>query len=81
MTFSADPEQVIPWVVRAIHNVLEAASRHYDIQRVVLTSSAIAAVFPEPNKEGIVVREGEIAFSMKKEEKNASTNTGSRLLE
>ncbi|KAJ5463745.1 NAD-dependent epimerase/dehydratase [Penicillium sp. IBT 31633x] len=57
VTFSADPEQVIPWVVRAIHNVLEAASRHCDIQRVVLTSSAIAAVFPEPNKEGIVVRE------------------------
>jgi nucleoside-diphosphate-sugar epimerase len=46
-------------VVRAINNLLEAASRHCDIQRVVMTSSAITALFPEPNKEGIVVHEGE----------------------
>lgn len=49
----------MPWVLRATQNVLEAASRHRDIRRVVMTSSAVAALFPEANKEGIVVREGE----------------------
>lgn len=49
----------MPWVLRATDNLLEAASRHRDIRRVVMTSSAVAVLFPEPNKEGIVVREGE----------------------
>ncbi|KAJ5926150.1 hypothetical protein N7516_007923 [Penicillium verrucosum] len=57
VTFSSNPEEVVPWVLRATHNVLEAASRHRDIRRVVMTSSAVAALFPEPNKQGIVVRE------------------------
>lgn len=30
-----------------------------------MTSSAIAALFPEPNKEGIVVREGRIQIATK----------------
>ena len=46
-------------MLRAIHNVLEAASRNSAIRRVVLTSSAVTVLFPEPNKEGIVVHEGE----------------------
>ncbi|EKV06512.1 NADPH-dependent methylglyoxal reductase (D-lactaldehyde dehydrogenase, putative) [Penicillium digitatum PHI26] len=57
VTLNSNPEEVVPWVVRATHNVLEAASRHSDIKRVVLTSSAVAVLFAEPNKEGIVVRE------------------------
>ncbi|KAJ5261587.1 NAD-dependent epimerase/dehydratase [Penicillium chrysogenum] len=57
VSFSSNPDEVVPWVVRAINNLLEAASRHCDIQRVVMTSSAITALFPEPNKEGIVIRE------------------------
>ncbi|KXG52016.1 NAD-dependent epimerase/dehydratase [Penicillium griseofulvum] len=57
LSFSSNPEEVVPWVLRAVHNVLEACSRHRDIKRVVMTSSAIAALFPQPNKEGIVVRE------------------------
>ncbi|KAJ5817358.1 NAD-dependent epimerase/dehydratase [Penicillium robsamsonii] len=56
VSFSSNPEEVVPWVLRAVHNVLEAASRHCDIQRVVMTSSSITALFPEPNKEGIVIR-------------------------
>ena len=46
-------------MLRAIHNVLEAASRNTAIRRVVLTSSAVTVLFPEPDKEGLVVREGE----------------------
>ncbi|KAJ5781276.1 hypothetical protein N7457_006436 [Penicillium paradoxum] len=57
VTFGLNPEEVIPWVLRAIHNLLEAASRNCDIQRVVMTSSAITALFPQPDKEGIVVHE------------------------
>ncbi|CAI7598102.1 hypothetical protein PCG10_009129 [Penicillium crustosum] len=57
VTFGPNPEEVVPWVLRATHNVLEAASRHSDIRRVVMTSSAVAALFPPTNKEGIVVRE------------------------
>jgi nucleoside-diphosphate-sugar epimerase len=58
VSFNSNAEDVVPWVIRAIHNVLQAASKNHDIQRVVMTSSAITALFPEPNKEGIVVREG-----------------------
>lgn len=57
VSFSSNPEEVVPWVLRATHNVLEAASRHSGIRRVVMTSSALAALFSEPNKEGIIVRE------------------------
>ncbi|KAF4772063.1 hypothetical protein HAV15_004940 [Penicillium sp. str.  len=57
VTFGSNPEEVVPWVLRATHNLLEAASRHPDIRRVVMTSSAVAALFPEANKEGVVVRE------------------------
>ncbi|KAJ5511331.1 NAD-dependent epimerase/dehydratase [Penicillium expansum] len=57
VTFSSNPEEVVPWVVRATHNVLEAASRHSNIKRVVLTSSAVAVLIAQPNTEGIVVRE------------------------
>ncbi|KAJ5555814.1 NAD-dependent epimerase/dehydratase [Penicillium sp. DV-2018c] len=56
VSFSPNTEKVIPWVVMAIENLLEAASRRSDIKRVVMTSSAIAALFPVSNKE-IVVRE------------------------
>jgi nucleoside-diphosphate-sugar epimerase len=50
---------VIPPVVKATHNVLEAASRHSEIQRVVLTSSSVAVLFPEADKEGVSVDESE----------------------
>lgn len=39
--------------------MLEAASRHSNIKRVVLTSSAVAVLIAQPNTEGIVVHEGE----------------------
>ncbi|KAJ5124999.1 uncharacterized protein N7515_008824 [Penicillium bovifimosum] len=50
-SFKPNVEEVVGWAVRAIHNLLEAASRHSDIKRVVMTSSAIAALFPVSNKE------------------------------
>ncbi|KAH8695618.1 cinnamoyl-CoA reductase [Talaromyces proteolyticus] len=50
MTFSTDPNLVIPWVVRATQNILEAASQQ-PVKRVVLTSSSTAALVPEANLE------------------------------
>ncbi|KAJ6084841.1 hypothetical protein N7499_004470 [Penicillium canescens] len=57
ISFDSDPGRVIPSVVKATHNVLEAASRHSEIQRVVLTSSSVAVLFPEADKEGVSVDE------------------------
>jgi nucleoside-diphosphate-sugar epimerase len=47
-------------VVKATHNVLEAASRRCEIQRVVLTSSSLAVLLPEADKEGVSVDESEL---------------------
>ncbi|KAJ6104764.1 NAD dependent epimerase/dehydratase [Penicillium sp. IBT 18751x] len=57
VSFNDDPNLVIPWVVRAVENVLEAASRHSSIKRFVLTSSSSAVLIPAPNKEGVRVDE------------------------
>ncbi|KAJ5766059.1 uncharacterized protein N7511_003675 [Penicillium nucicola] len=57
VSFDSDPEKVITSVVKATRNVLEAASRHSEIQRVVLTSSSVAVLFPEADKEGVSVDE------------------------
>ncbi|KAJ5306964.1 hypothetical protein PENANT_c003G11043 [Penicillium antarcticum] len=59
VSFNSDPEKVITPVVKATHNVLEAAARYSEIQRVVLTSSSVAVLFPEADKEGVSVDEGE----------------------
>ncbi|KAF9889633.1 hypothetical protein FE257_007141 [Aspergillus nanangensis] len=50
LTFSPDPESVIPWVVGATLNVLEAAQQH-SVKRVVLVSSSSAADMMTPSAE------------------------------
>ncbi|QKX55360.1 uncharacterized protein TRUGW13939_02452 [Talaromyces rugulosus] len=59
VSFSPNADEVIPKVVAATENILEAAARQPEgsIQRVVLTSSASAAALPQPGVEGIVVTE------------------------
>ncbi|KAE8413124.1 NAD dependent epimerase/dehydratase [Aspergillus pseudocaelatus] len=42
LTFSSNPDAVIPWVIDAIRTILEVASKHSTIRRVVLTSSSRA---------------------------------------
>ncbi|KAE8381963.1 hypothetical protein BDV26DRAFT_278373 [Aspergillus bertholletiae] len=49
LTFGNDPNAVIPWVVRATQNILEAAAKTPSVKRVVLTSSSTAALTPIPN--------------------------------
>ncbi|KAJ5580526.1 hypothetical protein VI817_009794 [Penicillium citrinum] len=51
LSFSSDPNAVIPWVAQAAKDILEIASRKSSIKRVVLASSSTAAymTWPEPN--------------------------------
>ncbi|CRG86213.1 Aldehyde reductase 2 [Talaromyces islandicus] len=59
VSFNPNAEEVIPKVVSATENILEAAAKQPEglVQRVVLTSSASAAALPQPGVEGIVVTE------------------------
>ncbi|OHE94957.1 NAD dependent epimerase/dehydratase [Colletotrichum orchidophilum] len=58
ISMSDDPKAVIPWVVKATEIALSAAAKHPSIKRVVLTSSAFAAIIPQANKEGVYIDEG-----------------------
>lgn len=58
MTFGSDPEAIIPWVIKASENMLEAAASKPTIKRFVLTSSSTAVVIPVADKEGVRVDEG-----------------------
>ncbi|KAJ5519845.1 aldehyde reductase [Penicillium fimorum] len=57
LSFSSDPNTVIPWVKQATVTLLEAAASHESVKRFVLTSSSAAAIIPIPNQEGIRVDE------------------------
>ncbi|KAK5726152.1 hypothetical protein LTR17_012967 [Elasticomyces elasticus] len=57
VSFSADPNKVIPYVLAATEAVLEAASRVKSVKRVVLTSSSAAAVIPQPGKGKHVLKQ------------------------
>lgn len=54
ISFSNDPDAVIPWVVAGTVNLLKAAANEPLVKSVVLTSSSAAAYFPEANKEGVI---------------------------
>lgn len=49
VSFSSDPNAVIPEVVAGALSVLKSASRTPSVKRVVYTSSAITTGFPQPN--------------------------------
>ena len=51
MTWSPDPNTVIPPTVAGTINGLEAAAKESSVRRFVLTSSASAATLPKPNQE------------------------------
>ncbi|KAF9874611.1 NAD dependent epimerase/dehydratase [Colletotrichum karsti] len=54
LSLSDDPQKVIPWVVKSTEIALAAAAKHSSIKRVVLTSSAFAAIVPQYNKTAVV---------------------------
>lgn len=49
-----DPE-IISKSVATTLSVLEAAAKHDTVTRFVLTSSASAALFPQPGQPGIII--------------------------
>lgn len=51
LSFSSDPNAVIPWVVKATLKILEMAASKPSIKRVVLASSSTASymILPDPN--------------------------------
>ncbi|GES57883.1 NAD dependent epimerase/dehydratase [Aspergillus terreus] len=52
LTFSTDPEAVIPWVVQATVGILEEAAKRSSVKRVVLVSSSSATYMLNPAPEG-----------------------------
>ncbi|TDZ40421.1 Aldehyde reductase 2 [Colletotrichum spinosum] len=57
VSFSKDPNQVIPWVVKATETLLATAAKVPTLKRVVLTSSSSAALIPKTNETGVRVNE------------------------
>ncbi|KAH8693804.1 hypothetical protein BGW36DRAFT_383771 [Talaromyces proteolyticus] len=55
LSMNPDAKAVIPWVVNATLNALQAASGQPSVKRVVLTSSSAAAFISQPNVKGITV--------------------------
>ncbi|KAI5195547.1 NAD(P)-binding protein [Aureobasidium subglaciale] len=49
-TFSPNVEEVVPPVQRAIQSILESAAKIPEIDRFVLTSSSVAALYPAPGQ-------------------------------
>jgi len=60
VSFSNDPKAVIPWVVRAIHNMLEAAAKTASIKRVVLVSSSSTTDNLYPDPRGREIHQGKL---------------------
>lgn len=58
MTFSTDPEAVIPWVVQATVGILEEAAKRSSVKRVVLVSSSSATYMLNPAPEGRTIHAG-----------------------
>lgn len=55
LSMTADPRAVIPHVVKAAVNALEAAEKQESVKRVIFTSSSAAALTPQPDVDGIKV--------------------------
>lgn len=52
MTFENDPSAIIPWVVQAMKNILEAAAKRPTVKRVVLVSSSSTTYDLHPDPKG-----------------------------
>merc|ERR1711915_858645 len=57
LSFSNNPDEVIPPTVKGTLNILKSASKEPSIKSVVYTSSSTAALLPEANKEITVTKD------------------------
>jgi nucleoside-diphosphate-sugar epimerase len=53
-----DPNVVIPNAVKAMQNILKAASKWHSVKQVVLTSSSTAAYTPSSDGERTTITQG-----------------------
>ena len=51
LSFKPDPNQVITPMVEGVKNILQSVTKEPSIKRFVMTSSSIAALTPQPEKE------------------------------
>lgn len=51
LSFSANPNDVIPSVVASVKEIMQAADKESTIKRFVYTSSSTAALSPQPDVE------------------------------
>lgn len=54
VTFSPDPNQVIPQTIAGSTNILKSAMKESSVRRVVFTSSSSAATLPNPGEKKIL---------------------------
>ena len=54
VTFSENPDEVIPPSVKGTLNILKAATKEPKIQSLVITSSSTAAISPVPNEKIVI---------------------------
>ncbi|KAG7042670.1 NAD dependent epimerase/dehydratase [Colletotrichum scovillei] len=55
VSFSPNPESVIPRSITVALNALKAANKAASVKRFIFTSSSVAAALPQPEKKGIEV--------------------------
>ncbi|KAK1673867.1 NAD dependent epimerase/dehydratase [Colletotrichum godetiae] len=55
VSFSPNPESVIPRSITVALNALRAANKATSVKRFIFTSSSVAAALPQPEKKGIEV--------------------------
>ncbi|KXH65897.1 NAD dependent epimerase/dehydratase [Colletotrichum salicis] len=55
VSFSPNPESVIPRSITVALNALKAANKATSVKRFIFTSSSVAATLPQPEKKGIEV--------------------------
>ncbi|VUC25814.1 unnamed protein product [Clonostachys rosea] len=66
LSFSDDPNTVIPWMAESTKILLSAANSCPSIQRVVLTSSCSSVITTTPGESGVRIDEGMSAHTNKR---------------
>ncbi|KAK7526040.1 aldehyde reductase [Phyllosticta citriasiana] len=78
VSFDLDPEKVIPPVVAGTLNAAKAAAKEPSVKRFVLTSSAVAATFPNSEKENVIDEKSWNEWSVTESKKKKDEDSGVR---
>ncbi|KAK7538897.1 hypothetical protein IWX49DRAFT_565571 [Phyllosticta citricarpa] len=78
VSFDLDPEKVIPPVVAGTLNAAKAAAKEPSVKRFVLTSSAVAATFPNSEKENVIDEKSWNEWSVNESKRKTDEDSGER---